>query len=196
MKKKLKQTAFFARLKYHKLTLATYSIMYKLYNREEVKEDHINKIPTTYLNGKTLSEKGIKIIESIDDLFQPLKKQKTDELMGIDYEQKIQQYIELFPTERLPNGKYARGNKKNIETNFRWFFENYDYSWDTIFGATQLYINEFRANNYLYMRTALYFIKKQDDGKSILSDMADYCDRYMNSGDYIEQKHFKTQILS
>jgi hypothetical protein len=115
--------------------------------------------------------------------------------MGDDYKKDISDFINSFPTTKLPNGKYARSNTKNIETNFQWFFENYEYSWETIKQATDMYVSEYRANNYLYMRTALYFIRKNDGTKTVHSDLADYCDKIKNNVSYTPQKYFKTKIL-
>ena len=50
------------------------------------------------------------------------------------------------------------------------------YDWDTIFLATQKYISEYESKNFEYMRTAQYFIRKQNLDKSWDSDLATYCE--------------------
>ena len=45
------------------------------------------------------------------------------------------------------------------------------------------------------MRTALYFIRKNDGTKTVHSDLADYCDKIKNNVSYTPQKYFKTKIL-
>jgi DNA-binding ferritin-like protein (Dps family) len=179
MKNELKQTGLFKRLKHHKITVKQYINMYLGYTKGEIPED----------------SPEYKILKSIDELFVAKKKMKLDELMGMDYSVHIDSYIEIFPTQKLPNGKYARGNKKNIETNFRWFFENYNYSWQVIHDATEMYVSEYRAKNYLYMRTAMYFIRKDDGTRTVHSDLADYCDKIVNDQSYTREKFFRTKIL-
>jgi hypothetical protein len=142
-----------------------------------------------------ITEQGTNIIQSIDNLFAANKKIKLDVLMGVDYQSCIDDYINIFPTSKLPTGKYARGNKKNIETNFKWFFSEYNYSWSVIHDATQMYVQEYRAKNYLYMRTAMYFIRKDDGTRVVHSDLADYCDKIVNDECYTRDKYFKTKIL-
>jgi hypothetical protein len=179
MKNNLKQSSLFERLKYHKITVKQYIQIYLDYTMGDLPED----------------SREFKILKSIDELFATKKKLKLDDLMGAEYQNQIDDYIEIFPTTKLPNGKYARGNKKNIETNFRWFFENYNYSWQVIHDATIMYVSEYRAKNFLYMRTALYFIRKDDGTRTVHSDLADYCDKIVNNESYTKEKYFKTKIL-
>ena len=87
----------------------------------------------------------------------------------------IEEYLDLWPSIKLPSGKYAKSDRKNIEINFKWFFKTYSYSWDTIIKATEMYIAEYEKKNYLYMRTSQYFIKKQEVDKTITSELANYC---------------------
>lgn len=179
MKKSLKQTSLFNKLKHHGINVKQYIGIYLDYINGKIKED----------------SKEFAILMSIEDLFATNKKLKLNVIMGDDYQKQIDEYISIFPTTKLPNGKYARGNKQNIETNFRWFFENYNYSWQVIHDATVMYVSEYRANNYLYMRTALYFIRKDDGTRTVLSDLADYCDKVVNNEHYTKEKYFKTKIL-
>ena len=179
MKNSLKQSSLFDRLKYHKINVKQYINMYVDYSMGKISTD----------------SPEYKILLSIDELFATKKKLKLDVLMGADYQNQIDSYLKIFPTSVLPNGKYARGNKKNIETNFRWFFEQYNYSWQVIHDATEMYVSEYRAKNFLYMRTALYFIRKDDGTRTVLSDLADYCDKIVNNESYAKPKYFKTKIL-
>jgi hypothetical protein len=195
MKKILKQTSLFDRIKYFKINIKEYLLVYQIYIGKDINE----KVKSTlraelYANGK-LTDYSIRIIESIDDLFAAKKKIKLDVLMGVDYSERIDAYLELFPTAKLPNGKYARGNKKNIETNFKWFFENYNYAWGVIHEATAMYVAEYRAKNFMYMRTAMYFIRKDDGTRTVHSDLADYCDKIVNNEGYTQEKYFKTKVL-
>lgn len=195
MKKILKQTSLFDRLKYFKVTVKEYLLIYQIYVGRNVNEAMKSTLRVELYDNKKLSAFSIRIIESIDELFAAKKKLKLDELMGVDYSEQIDAYLDLFPTAKLPNGKYARGNKKNIETNFRWFFENYNYAWAVIHDATAMYVAEYRAKNFMYMRTAMYFIRKDDGTRTVHSDLADYCDKIVNNQSYTKEKYFKTKVL-
>lgn len=87
----------------------------------------------------------------------------------------IMMYLELWPKIKLPSGKPARSDRKNIETRFKWFFTNYSYTWDTVMKATAMYIEEYEAKGYKFMRTSEYFIRKSDADKSVQSELANYC---------------------
>ena len=116
--------------------------------------------------------------------------------MGEDFAQNIDDYLEIFPKFKLPSGKYARSNKKNLENTFRWFFENYDYNWTTLLSATQRYVNEFEVNGYKYMRTSQYFVRKQATDKTYDSELATYCDVILNGDeDYDNSNHFGENIV-
>jgi hypothetical protein len=197
MNKILKQTSLFQKLKYYKINLKVYFLLYKAYTGSKLETNHIQLLFTAGLmnNEFRINEQGVKIIKSIDKLFISNKNIKIEDLMGQDVEIHLDSYIKTFPTTKLPNGKYARGNKKNILTNFKWFFQNYDYDWPTILQATDQYVNEYRVNNYMYMRTALYFIRKDDGTRTVHSDLADYCEKIVNNDNFTEDKTFKTKIL-
>ena len=111
---------------------------------------------------------------------------------GDDYQTKIKTYLELFPKLRLPSGKAARSDKKNVETAMRWFQENYDYSWDTILKATEAYVIDYQMRNYKYMQTSQYFIRKQNSDRTWGSELANWCsdlvnDNVQNSDNYFSE---------
>jgi hypothetical protein len=141
-----------------------------------------------------MTDKGKKMIKSVESLFAKLAKNGAVEAMGEAYEQNIKEYNELFPTCKLPTGKYARTNVKNLKNAFKWFFDNFDYTWDTILEATERYVDEYERNNYKFMRTSQYFVRKQDTDKSYSSDLANYCEIVL-SGEVEEVKHFSTRVV-
>ena len=197
----LKQSSFFDKIKKKKLTFRQYEILYKLYSKPKLSELGKTQIralvPSIYINmgSCTLSSKGEALIKSVEMLFKPIKKLSNIELLGTDYKELIKEYIHIFPTQKLPSGKYARGNAKNIEENFMWFFQEYpDYNWDIILEGTVMYVEEYRLKNCEYMRTAMYFIKKLKDGTSE-SELANYCDITLNSDDYIPQRQIKSRVV-
>jgi translation initiation factor 2 beta subunit (eIF-2beta)/eIF-5 len=196
----LKQSAFFDKLKAKNLSVQQYYLLYKLYSKPKLSTQTRNTIIETYkgINNYintdcTLNDKGIKLVESMESIFKPIKQLKTLELLGPNHKEKIEEYLDIFPTGKLPNGKYARTNKKTIEENFKWFFQEYQYDWDLILQATEKYVEEYRMDNYKFMRTAMYFIKKLVDG-TVQSELATYCEAILNGNDD-EKVIFKTKVV-
>ena len=141
-----------------------------------------------------LTDKSLIFITQIDGYFKKSKKKTSKDLMGDNFMQKIDAYVKLFPNKKLSSGKYARVPAKSLEGSFRWFFENYDYDWQTIFAATQKYINEYETKNYDYMRTSRYFLRKQNLDKSWDSDLATYCE-FLNDTPDVDENPFEELIV-
>ncbi len=131
----------------------------------------------------TLTDKSIIFTTEIDGYFKKSKKKTSKTLLGDNFEDNVKKYSETFPSIKLSSGKYARSNPKNLENAFRWFFETYDYSWDTVLLAAKKYVLEYREISYQYMRTSQYFIRKQSSDKTWDSDLADYCEMILNKPD-------------
>lgn len=142
-----------------------------------------------------LSNKSLIFMEELSSYFRKSKKKTSKNLMGDNFSTNIKVYNELFPAKKLGSGKYARTNVKNLETGFRWFFENYDYTWATILQATRKYVLEYSMKNYEYMRTSQYFIRKQGSDKSFESDLATYCDMLNYEGPNEDLDIFKEKIV-
>jgi len=134
------------------------------------------------------------IMARLDNYFLKAKKKTDIQLMGKDFVKLINGYREIFPAQKLPSGKPARNNVKALGSTFRWFFETYEYDWNTIYKATKMYVNEYRDKDYLYMQTSQYFICKQDKHKVKHSTLADYCDMILEGID-TEDKHFKEKVV-
>ena len=141
-----------------------------------------------------LTSKSFIFMEEINGFFKRTKKKAAKDLMGKDFVLSIKEYVEIFPNRKLSSGKYARVNAKNLEAPFKWFFENYDYNWEVILKATHKYVGEYEINDYEFMRTAQYFIRKQNIDKSFESDLATYCELILNNPDD-EIVYFKERIL-
>jgi hypothetical protein len=141
-----------------------------------------------------LTTKSIIFMTKIDAYFKKSKKKTSKNLMGNNFMQNIDAYVKLFPNKKLSSGKYARVPAKSLENAFRWFFENYEYDWQTIFSATQKYIAEYETKNYDYMRTSRYFIRKQNVDKSWDSDLAVYCE-YLNDAPENDENPFEELIV-
>jgi len=130
-----------------------------------------------------LTDKSIIFTTEIEGYFKKSKKKTSKDLMGHNFMQNIEAYVNIFPNKKLSSGKYARVPAKNLENAFRWFFDTYDYSWETIFEATQKYVNDYESKNFEFMRTAQYFLRKQSLDKSWDSDLATECEFLKNSPD-------------
>lgn len=126
------------------------------------------------LSNHSLSAKANILLNEVESHFKTQKKTAKD-LLGNDFSNNIKKYLSIFPKGKLPSGKLARSNEKNIEHAFKWFFENHQYTWETIIKATELYVDEYQRKNFLYMRTSLYFIRKHEQDKTVNSELANYC---------------------
>jgi len=142
-----------------------------------------------------IGPEAVTLINQIEKLFKTTKKKTSAHLIGKNYEEMIKVYTSLFPNVKLPSGKAARSAPKNIETCFRWFFENHKYNWDTILNATRSYIDEYQQNNWKYMRTSQYFIRKQEPDKTFSSDLADYCAILESGGSIDTTPTFSTKVV-
>jgi hypothetical protein len=194
-------TDIFTRLIQEGLTPNTYYVLHcikekivpnKFVNKElECKRLQTNQWLTENLE---LTSKSLIFMEEINGYFKRTKKKTSQDLMGQDFVRNIEKYVEIFPNKKLSSGKYARVNAKNLEAPFRWFFENYDYDWEEIMKATEKYVDEFSIRRYEFMRTAQYFIRKQNIDKSFESDLATYCE-IIRSGDDEEQVYFSERVV-
>jgi hypothetical protein len=142
----------------------------------------------------SLTIKGKKVISKFENYFIKAKKRTSIQLMGKSFNLKLNEYREIFPAGKLPSGKPARVNIKSLENSFRWFFENYDFSWNEVMNATKMYVNEYRDKEYMYMKTSQYFIAKEGKNKVKSSDLADYCDM-IRDGVQPENDHFKEKVV-
>jgi hypothetical protein len=145
-----------------------------------------------------LTPKAITLVQQVEGFFKIQKKKTGVQLMGDDFNVNIGKYQLLFPKKKLPSGKAARSAQSNVETNFRWFFENNKFTWDTILRATAMYVDEYERKTpaFMYMRTSAYFIRKTELDKSIVSDLANYCE-IVESGEDLtsEDTHFHDKVV-
>ena len=141
-----------------------------------------------------LSGNSTIFIQEIESYFKKSKKKTSKNLMGDEFLDNIKTYNECFPASKLPSGVYARVNVKSLENAFRWFFETFDYSWETVIQATEKYVEEYSINRYNYMRNSQYFIRKQSTDKTWDSTLATYCDM-IEQPDYEQTVFFKEKIV-
>lgn len=151
----------------------------------------INNLPQYKLEPKAHT-----LIQQVEGYFIVQKKKTANQVMGKNYGDNIDEYLLLFPKIKLPSGKPARTDKRNCETAFKWFFENHNYSWETIIKATARYVDDYEKRNYMYMQTSQYFIRKQQPDKSWGSELANWCS-VVENGDDEDPKgnHFKEKVV-
>ena len=137
-------------------------------------------------NEGKLTSKGLEILSFNSDVKNTLP---------VDANDNIEKYIVIFPKGKLPSGKAARVNKRNIEEAFKWFFKNYTYDWDIILRATLYYIETYEKTNYMYMKNSQYFIRKQNTDKSWDSELANYCEIIINGEDEDDAPHFSDNVV-
>jgi hypothetical protein len=142
-----------------------------------------------------LAPEAVALINQIERLFKINKKKTSSQLIGKDYKEKINEYISLFPNVKLPSGKAARSAFKNVENCFRWFFDNNEYSWETIIKATEVYVNEYQSKNWKFMRTSQYFIRKQEADRTFNSDLANYCAVIESGGEVASTPTFSSKVV-
>jgi hypothetical protein len=110
-------------------------------------------------------------------------------------EDMVQKYLDIFPKIKLPSGKQARADKRNIRVNFDWFFKTYSYDWETVIKATSHYVDEYERKNYMYMKTSQYFISKMNPDKSRESELANYCSMIINNDYEDTSNHFSDKVV-
>ena len=145
-------------------------------------------------NEKAITAEGKKVIITLNNYFTVNKKKTNRQLLGKSGALNIDQYRNIFPKGKLPSGVPGRNNIKILTENFRWFFAEYNYSWEEVMKATKMYVNEYQKNNYMYMQNSQYFISKQDKHKVKTSKLADYCDM-IRDGISTEEDHFKEKVV-
>lgn len=170
----------------YKVNMNAMVILYALkYPKTKVSipEDLTYLITLEYVtpDGKALTPKGFQIVTEIEALF---KKSKSKPLPFclVGENNRIKEYIELWPRMTLPSGKASRASEKTLLKCFTWFFTNYHYTWETVLQATEMYVNNQQDKQFKMCRTNQYFIDKTLGGvrESLL---ADYCELILNGED-------------
>lgn len=170
--------------KYHKLNL---SLIFEIHSLIKLQDEKYIKI-IDYTYGKfELRQKGIDLVEKVDNYKRIKTISKPIETDVVDW---IEEYRELF--KGLKPG--SMGDKKACSTKMEKFVKEYGFDKDTILRATQKYIdNEAMNNNYKYLQKAHYFIYKQVGGKdNEISNLASFCEEVQ---DNVDSKSTSTNVL-
>jgi hypothetical protein len=137
-----------------------------------------------------ITNKGVEVAEKI-----PVAKKTAKKPSLVITEDCITQYLDLFPKGKLPSGKLARSDRKNIKSSFDWFFKTYEYSWDVVIRATALYVDEYEKKNYMYMKTSQYFISKMNPDRTRDSELANYCSSVVNNDYETDDNFFSERVV-
>ncbi len=160
-----------------------------------IEQDMVNLINQGFYKSPNITDHGKKLMRSLDNYFIKAKKKTAADIMGKDYLENVKKYRETFPTGKLPSGVPARNNVKILTENFRWFFDEFDYTWDEVHKAVNIYIAQYRAVDWEYMQNSQYLIAKQDKHKVKTSKLADYCDMARDGIEPDENFHFKEKVV-
>lgn len=152
-------------------TLEQYKLSLNDYVNEHVAEDK-----TIFY---TITAKAAHVIHESEVYICNIKTvKKVNKIDFKDWEDKIKQYNELFPKGKKEGSSISfRTNPKELYEKFKWFFQEYpEYDWDMVLAATEKYIKVFEeSNDYTYMQTSKYFIKKDDKNRVTTSTLSTHC---------------------
>jgi hypothetical protein len=146
------------------------------------------------LEDNSLTADSKRIVKEVEAYFKVSKKKTSGQLMGTDFAENMKTYNECYPNIKLPSGQAARSAMGNLEPAFRWFFINYEFSWETIIKATNLYLDERERENWNYTRKSQYFVRKQNPDKSWDSLLADFCMQVENGTQDPSNKSFPEKV--
>lgn len=186
--------ALFDELSKSGITPNAFYILWCIYNKEKPSLQKINLELRSLVAGGYLHDDYIVSIKGISLLALGESQPMTPSPMS-SMDDNCDKFLNIFPKGKLPSGKPARVNKKNIEESFKWFFKNYTYDWDTILRATFYYIETYEKANYMYMKNSQYFIRKQNTDKSWDSELANYCEIIINGEDEDTSTHFSDNVV-
>lgn len=151
--------------------------MYLLYCIEAKQEIHKETDATKKLLNY-LYEKGFISIAGVEVSLTPngqealaaieeICKAPTKNILGEGYKMNIIKYRDMFPSKgvRSLSGdiRHLKDNERDLETNFKWFFKSYKYTWEEIINATKQYLSEQATNDYAYCKQSKYLIKKNNE---------------------------------
>lgn len=193
MTKKLKQKVLFETLKKLNVSVKDYIGIYMIYTG--IADDKIiSNVNEKYIENKKLNQKSLDILTQIDSLFATNKKLKDEDLLGLNYVEKIKEFNNIFPAGMLPSGSRGRTPIPMLKKKFLRFFREYDYKWESILKAAAIYVDEYEAKGYDKMRTSGHFIIKRV-GEEEYCDLAEYCERAKDTSYIVKQHKITTRVF-
>lgn len=135
-----------------------------------------------------LTNKAMLILEEFETYLVKTKKKVATEVLGDNFIQKIGEYRSIFPAQKLPSGELARQSVQELKDKFIWFFKTYpEFDWQLVLDATDYYVYTKSKDNYMYMATSSYFIKKTDPRTRLFrSGLADHCQILLENPDILK----------
>lgn len=128
------------------------------------------------------------ILSEAEKLFKVTKETKSNLYSKPEFIEKLHEYREIFPNQKLPSGKAARTNIEDLKKRMSEFFIKYPYyDWDLVLDAATHYVETYRKNEFKFMKTAGYYIVK--DGES---DLATDCQLLLDGAEQplIKNSHY------
>jgi len=137
-----------------------------------------------------LTEKGKHLIKECSDIMFKMTKSKSKPKVPFEeWEHHIVRFNDMFPKGKKKGSTvYFKTNPKELFERFKWFFLEYpEYTWEDVLYATEKYVEVYEKNgeDYTYMQTSKYFIKKVDMHKQVTSNLATLCFNIAN-GDEVD----------
>lgn len=137
-----------------------YLLLYALHHNVELKNVDIET------EKQSLIEKGyLNNDHSLIDT--ELVSKELEEKAILEQTRRICSY---FPPIILPTGLPARGKHSQIKLKLKIFLQTYNYSWTTIYEATERYVNRYREQRYKYMQNASNFILDKNGDSTLATE--------------------------
>ncbi len=193
MAKNLKQKVLFETLKKLNVSVKEYISVYMIYSGVADKKI-IENVSEKYIENDKLNSKAINILEQVDSLFITKKNIKDEELLGPNYLQNFEKFNNIFPQGKIPSGSRARTPIPMLKKKFLRFFREYEYSWNIILRAAEIYVDEYESKGYDKMRTSGHFIIKKV-GEEEYCDLAEYCEQAKDSSYQIKPNKIVTRVF-
>lgn len=111
---------------------------------------------------------------------QHLKKTTSKPKLTIDIPlDRVKEFNELWPKEKLDTGKHGRCSQSELVSAFTWFFKVHpDFTdWNILMQAAMRYTQEREQDNWNYTKRSKYFVRKQLSDKSFTSELSEYYER-------------------
>ena len=132
-----------------------------------------------FLDGSnTLTTKALNLLDDAQKLFVIPKNKKKNDYITEEFLENLQEFREIFPNQKLPSGKAARTNLDDLKRKMVEFMIKYPrFDWNTILDAATYYVETYRKADYMFMKTAGYYIMKNNE-----SDLATDCELLLEGG--------------
>lgn len=157
--------------------------LYTLYKKDYIETTAETNYGIFKFSELKVTKKGLSIL-SFKELLKEVNQNKSA------FDSFVKEYFDLFP-EKIHSGNYlVKSNLELCKDKMFKFIRKYKHDRETILKATKTYIEHCRKQNYAYMKTAFYFILRENE--SILQG---YCEQVQNNIDKEENAENFTRDL-